>query len=105
TNAPNRAGADYTTKADGAAAQEPINSTGPEPAERRAPLVALRYRDFRLYWGGGFVSQVGSQMRLVAVGVQMWDLTHNYAAVGLLGLVKLVPLLILSLFGGVIADA
>ncbi len=43
-------------------------------------------------------------MRLIAVSVQMWDLTHDTAAVGLLGLVKLLPLLALSLFGGMIAD-
>lgn len=76
-----------------------------QPREKRAPLVALQHRDFRLIWGGSFVSQLGTQMRLVAVGVQMWDLTHSYPAMGLLGLVKLVPLLVLSLFGGVIADA
>jgi MFS family permease len=75
-----------------------------EPGTRRSPLVALRHRDFRLYWGGTFVSQLGSQMRLMAVGVQLWDLTHSTAAVGLLGLVKLLPLLVLSLYGGVIAD-
>lgn len=44
-------------------------------------------------------------MRLVAVGVQLWDLTHSTVALGLLGLFKLVPLLLLSLYGGVIADA
>src|SRR5207244_3662678 len=76
-----------------------------QPVGRRSPLLALQHRDFRLYWSGAFVSQVGSQMRLIAVGVQMWDLTHDTAAVGLLGLVKLLPLLALSLFGGVIADS
>lgn len=76
-----------------------------EAPARTSPWLALRHRDFRLLWGGGFVSQLGSQMRVVAVGVQLWDLTHNFAAVGLLGLFKLLPVLILSLFGGVIADA
>lgn len=66
---------------------------------------ALRHRDYRLLWAGSFVSQTGSQMRIVAVSVQIWDLTHDYAAVGLLGLFRLLPLLALSLFGGVIADA
>src|SRR3982751_1789412 len=75
------------------------------PVARTSPWLALQHRDFRLLWGGSFVSQMGSQMRIVAVGVQMWDLTHNFAAVGLLGLFKLLPVLGLSLFGGVIADA
>src|SRR5438552_1712714 len=102
-------GADYAARRDGKApGQSPI-AVAVETPERsdtkRSPLVALRHRDFRLYWAGGFISQVGTQMRTVAVGVQIWDLTHSYAAVGLLGLAKLVPLLCLSLFGGVIADA
>ncbi len=66
----------------------------PPPAEelrRGSPFEALQHRDFRLYWTGSFVSQVGSQMRIVAIGVQLWDLTHSYAALGLLGLAKLVP--------------
>jgi MFS family permease len=78
---------------------------GEEPARRTSPWLALRHRDFRLYWTGSFVSQMGSQMRVVAISVQLWDLTHSFAAVGLLGLFKLVPVLVLSLFGGVIADA
>lgn len=76
-----------------------------EEIRRGSPLEALQHRDFRLYWTGSFVSQLGSQMRLVAIGVQLWDLTHSFPAMGMLGLVKLVPLLGLSLFGGVIADA
>jgi MFS family permease len=48
---------------------------------------------------------MGSQMRVVAIGVQLWDLTHDTAAIGLLGLFNLIPILILFLFGGVIADA
>lgn len=82
----------------------PAGGPGEVPPQR-SPLLALQHRDFRLVWSGGFVSQVGTQMRVVAIGVQMWDLTHDYTAMGLLGLVKLVPLLLLSLFGGVIADA
>ncbi|HEX9990745.1 MAG TPA: MFS transporter [Chloroflexia bacterium] len=76
-----------------------------EAPRRTSPWLALRHRDFRLLWVGGFVSQTGSQMRVVAVGVQLWDITHDFTAVGLLGLFKLLPVLILSLFGGVIADA
>lgn len=76
-----------------------------ETPRRSSPWVALRYRDFRLLWLGGFVSQTGSQMRIVAIGVQLWDLTGDPTALGLLGVFKLVPLVLLSLFGGMIADS
>ncbi|MGA7732037.1 MAG: MFS transporter, partial [Chloroflexia bacterium] len=91
--------------AEGVAEKAPIAEESKEAPRRTSPWMALRYRDFRLLWAGGFVSQMGSQMRLVAVGVQLWDLTHSYQLLGLLGLVKLLPLLGFSLFGGVVADA
>ncbi|HUP27566.1 MAG TPA: MFS transporter [Chloroflexia bacterium] len=72
---------------------------------RRTPFLALRYRDFRLMWAGNFVSQAGSMMSMMAMSIQLWDLTHDPAAVGLRGLFKLIPVLFLSLYGGVIADA
>lgn len=86
-------------------AEETIPVQKQEAPRRASPWIALQHRDFRLLWAGGFVSQLGSQMRIVAVDVQLWDLTHNYAMVGLLGLFQLLPLLGFSLFGGVVADA
>src|SRR5947209_12050776 len=85
--------------------EEPKTSASRPPERRESPLVALQHRDFRLLWVGGFLSQVGSQMRIVAVGVQLWDLTGSYAALGLLGVFRLTPPLLLSLFGCVLADA
>lgn len=76
-----------------------------EVPARRAPFAALRHRDFRIMWAGNFVSQAGSMMSMMAMSVQIWDLTHDPAAVGLRGVFKLVPVLFLSLYGGVIADA
>ena len=99
------AGTISVMSAEGVAEKGPVEEESKEVPRRTSPWMALRYRDFRLLWAGGFVSQMGSQMRLVAVGVQLWDLTHSYQLLGLLGLVKLLPLLGFSLFGGVVADA
>ncbi len=68
-------------------------------------LTPLRHRDFRLLFWGQLVSYLGSQVTLVAVPFQVYQLTHQPAAVGLLGLIELVPMLALSLVGGAIADA
>ena len=62
-------------------------------------------RDFRRLWTGITVSQLGSQMTLVAVPVQVYDLTKSSLAVGMLGLVGLVPLIVFGLYGGALADA
>jgi MFS family permease len=60
-----------------------------------APLRASR--DFRVLWFGELVSQIGSQITIVALFVQVYALTHSSAAVGLIGLVQLVPMLVVSI--------
>lgn len=67
------------------------------------PLRA--HRDFRLLYGGQLVSLFGTTLTTVAVLYQVYALTHSPFAVGLLGFVQLVPLLLLALFGGALADA
>jgi MFS family permease len=63
-----------------------------------------RHRSFRLLWFGQLVSQAGTQVRLVALPYQIFLLTGSSLHVGLIGLFQAIPLLALTLFGGVIAD-
>ncbi len=62
-------------------------------------------RSYRLLFVGQLISLSGSQLRLVALPYQIFLLTGSSFAVGAIGLFQAVPLLVLSLFGGVIADA
>jgi len=74
---------------------------------RREPEVAdspLRYRDFTLLWIGFFVSQIGSQMQIVAVAWQVYRLTNDPLALGALGLARVLPVIAFGVFGGVVAD-
>ncbi|MBO0829797.1 MAG: MFS transporter [Streptosporangiales bacterium] len=59
---------------------------------------------FRRLWFGLTVSQLGQQMTQVAVAIQVYDLTRSSFAVGLVGGVSLVPLVVFGLYGGAIAD-
>ena len=72
------------------------------------PSVDLRplrdSRDFRLLWLGQIVSMVGRQITVVAVPYQIFQTTHSALAVGMLGLVQVVPLIVFSLAGGALAD-
>jgi MFS family permease len=61
-------------------------------------------RDFRLLWLGELVSETGSHVALIAVYVQVFALTRSAAAVGLVGLVQLVPLVLATLFGAPLID-
>ena len=68
-------------------------------------LTPLRHRDFRLLFWGQMVSFLGSQVTMVAIPFQVYELTRSPLLVGLLGIVELVPMLGLSLVGGAFADA
>ncbi len=71
-----------------------------------ADVTPLRVSaDFRRLWVGELVSLLGSQLTLVAVPFQVFQITHSSLAVGLVGLVSLGPLLVCSLVGGAVADA
>jgi MFS family permease len=64
-----------------------------------------RSRDFRLLFLGQSVSEFGGQITFVAIPFQVYRITGSTLAVGLIGLCELVPLLILPIVGGAIADA
>jgi MFS family permease len=68
-------------------------------------LTPLRAdRDYRLLWSGNLISTIGRQITVVAVPYQVFLLTHSSLAVGAIGIVQLIPLVVLSLAGGAIAD-
>ena len=66
---------------------------------------AFHHRDFRLFWSGAVLSGVGSQFTVVAMAWQIYDLTNSPLQIGLLGLGRAGPQILLALVGGVLADA
>lgn len=74
--------------------------------ERESSIIALRlYPDFRLLWLGQLVSSVGTQMQMVAINWHIYDLTGSAVMLGLTGLMRVLPIILFSLMGGVFADA
>ena len=76
-------------------------------SERTPTFVALQHRNFRLLWVGQLLSMAGSLMQSAAV---LWHVTllvpeHKALALGLTGLVRVVPIVVFSMIGGVVADA
>ena len=70
----------------------------------RRPYLALRHRDFRWLWITQLVSQTGSQMQVVAINWHIYLLTHSALALGFVGLTRVVPIVLFSLWGGIVAD-
>ncbi len=84
-------------------------------------LAALRHRDFRLLWVGQLLSVTGSQMQLIAINWHVYDLLRGQTYVlwlfghplqleaeamglGALGLVRILPIVLFALLGGLLAD-
>ncbi|MFE4666820.1 MFS transporter [Streptomyces sp. NPDC056716] len=61
--------------------------------------------DFRRLWLAGLITNFGSFLTFVALPVQIKELTGSAAAVGAIGAVELVPLIVFGLYGGALADA
>src|SRR6266536_6705528 len=78
----------------------------PEDSQSQTALVSpLLYRDFCVFWTGSFLSGIGTQFTTVAMAWQIYELTNSAFQIGLLGLARAVPQMILLLFAGRLADA
>src|SRR4029077_3495820 len=65
---------------------------------------ALRHRDFRLFWTGNFLSNIGTWMQNIAQGWLVLQLTNSAFWLGVVGFSASIPILLFALIGGVIAD-
>jgi MFS family permease len=65
---------------------------------------ALRHRDFRLFWTGNFLSNIGTWMQNIAQGWLVLQLTNSAFWLGVVGFSSSIPILLFALIGGVIAD-
>ena len=83
----------------------PETDAVPVKGERRSSFRAWRHRDYRLMWVGQLISVTGSQMQWVAINWHVYLLTRSALALGAVGLVRVVPIILCSLVGGVVADA
>src|SRR5678816_2853205 len=74
-------------------------------ASQKKLFSPLRHRVFRLFWIGLLLSSVGSQFTTVATAWQIYELTNSPFQIGMIGLVRAVPQMVILLFGGLLADA
>ena len=74
------------------------------PLRAVTDLPALRHRNYRLFFGGQGISLIGTWMTAVAQAWLVLQLTGDPFALGLVSAAQFTPVLILGLFGGLIAD-
>jgi len=78
--------------------------TPPAAVAAAAPPSLLRHRSFVLFWGARTSTNGAYQMQAVAVGWQLYDLTHNPLDLGLVGLMQFFPVVLFALLIGHTAD-
>lgn len=81
----------------------PMVKPQPEKGLLRA-FLALRHRNFRLFWFGQMISLMGTWMQSIGQSWLVLELTHSAWLLGLVGALQFLPVMLLSLFGGVLAD-
>lgn len=64
----------------------------------------FRQPSFRNFWGSRILSSASFQMLSVAIGWQMYELTHDAFSLGLVGLAQFIPMVLLTLVVGQVAD-
>src|SRR2546430_4837522 len=67
-------------------------------------LGALRHRDFRLFWIGQLISQIGTWMQSVAQAWLVLELTHSPLQLGIVSALQFTPVLLFSPVGGALSD-
>jgi MFS family permease len=83
--------------------KEPVSVTSPANGLLRA-FSALRSRNFRLFWCGQLISLIGTWMQTTGQAWLVLTLTHSALALGIVGALQFLPILLFTLFGGVVAD-
>ncbi|MBZ5525681.1 MAG: MFS transporter [Acidobacteriia bacterium] len=96
----------FRSSVSGVEAASVTAAAGSDAEASRMPriIIALRHRDFRLFWAGNFLSNIGTWMQNVAQGWLVLQLTNSPFWLGVVGFASTFPILLLALVGGVIAD-
>ncbi len=73
-------------------------------SEAAGKLAALGYRDFRLFWSGQLISNIGTWMQMTATSWLLYQLTGSAVLLGLNGIFRAIPALTLGVVSGTFAD-
>ena len=76
----------------------------PHPRGFLRTFSALKHRNFRLFWSGQLISLIGTWMQTTGQAWLVLQLTHSAWLLGVVGALQFLPVMLFSLFGGVIAD-
>lgn len=73
-------------------------------SQKAGRLAAFRYRDFRLFWTGLLISNIGTWMQMTAINWLLYEMTGSPLQLGINGIFRAVPAIGLGLISGTFAD-
>lgn len=82
----------------------PDGPTGPAAPRRTSMFASLKVRNYRLFFMGQVVSNIGTWMQRIAQDWLVLSLTGSSAAVGITTALQFLPMLLFGLYGGVLVD-
>ncbi len=83
---------------------EPVLPGSPTRSSGNSTFVAMRHRNYQLYFGGQLVSNIGTWMQIIAQAWVVYQIAHSELALGLVAFASAIPTLVISPWGGVIVD-
>jgi MFS family permease len=83
---------------------QPILSSHEMRRSGETTFVAMRHRNYQLYFGGQLISNIGTWMQIIAQAWVVYQIGHSELTLGLVAFASAIPNLIVSPWGGVIVD-
>jgi len=83
---------------------QPILSSTETRRGGETTFVAMRHRNYQLYFGGQLISNIGTWMQVIAQAWVVYQLGHSELTLGLVAFASAIPNLVVSPWGGVIVD-
>jgi MFS family permease len=83
---------------------KPIMPSTPPPTDGSTTFVAMRHRNYQLYFGGQLISNIGTWMQSIAQAWVVYQLGHSELTLGFVAFASAIPTLLISPWGGVIVD-
>lgn len=85
-------------------AAAPVAPSASRQTTRASAWGVLRHKHFRIVWGASFVSNIGNWMEMLGIQMIVAHQTGSLKMLGLLAGAQLAPVMVLGMFGGVVAD-
>lgn len=82
----------------------PILSKNAPHRTGETTFVAMRHRNYQLYFGGQLISNIGTWMQIIAQAWVVYQLGHSELTLGLVAFASAIPNLVISPWGGVVVD-